>query len=270
MINKGCSKYGIQYDFNTHALAVEARPIVKNGGKSWYFITTDYAFGHSLQKNATAVINELGGTVLGSSDVPLGTNDFSSYLLQAKASGAEVIGLANAGQDLVNAVKQAHEFGITQSGTKLAGLLVFINDVKSLGLDIAQNLLFTTAFYWDRNEATRQFSKRFFKKHGVMPNMQQAGTYSAVTTYLKAVKAAGTDDADKVRTQLGKMTINDLMIRNGHIEPNGMARHDMFLARVKSPEKSEGEWDLLDIIATIPANKAFGSLSESTCPLLNQ
>lgn len=266
-----CSKYGIHYVYDTHALPVgTATAIVKNGGKSWFFITADYAFGHSLRDNTSEIVKALGGSVVGDVEAPLGTSDFSSYLLQASSSGADVIGLANAGGDTVNAVKQAHSFGIVSRGQKLAGMLVFLTDIKALGLKTAQGLEFTTAFYWDRDEASRQWSKRFFKQHGAMPTMVQAGVYSATTHYLEAVKAAGTDNSDAVRKELGKMTLNDFFVKDGHIEPNGLMAHDMYLVKVKSPEQSQSDWDLLKVVSTIPAKKAYIPISESSCPLLKK
>lgn len=266
-----CTPYGIHYVYDTHATPVgTATAIVKKGGKSWFFITADYAFGHSLYHNTAHIVESLGGKVLGNVMAPLATHDFSSYLLQAQASGAQVVGLANAGQDVVNSIKEANAFGIVQRGQELAGLLIFITDVKSLGLDTAQGLQFTTAFYWDRNDASRKWSKRFFAKHGAMPTMVQAGVYSAVTDYLKAIKAVGTDDADAVRAQMGKQTINDFFAENGHIEANGLMKHDMYLVKVKTPAESKGPWDLLKVVSTIPADKAFIPLSESVCPLVKQ
>lgn len=266
-----CSKYGIHYVYDTYSLPVgTATAIVKNGGDTWFFITADYAFGHSLQKNTTAIVEKLGGKVVGSVQAPLGTTDFASYLIQAKASGAEIIALANAGADTVNAIKQANAFGIVQQGQKIAGMLVFLTDVKALGLDTAQGLLFTSAFYWDRTDASRKWSKRFFEKHGAMPTMVQAGVYSAVTSYLEAIKAAGTDGSDAVREALGNMTINDMFVSGGTIEPNGLMKHDMFLMQVKSPDASEGEWDLLKVVSRIPADDAFIPLSQSSCPLLDK
>lgn len=266
-----CSPYGIHYTYDVYATgAATATAIVKEGGKKWFFITADYAFGHSVRDNTSAVVEDLGGTVVGGVNAPLSTNDFSSYLLQASNSGADVIGLANAGSDAINAIKQANEFGIVQRGQKLAGLLIYIADVKSLGLDTAQGLQFTTAFYWDRNDATREWSQRFHDKHGAMPTMIHAGTYSAVTNYLKAIKTAGNDDPNAVREQLGKMTINDFFAQNGKIEANGLMSHDMYLVEVKTPDSSEGEWDLMKIVRTIPAENAFIPLSESACPRLDQ
>lgn len=271
LTEEDCTKYGIHYVYDTYSLPVgTATAVVKNGGKTWFFITADYAFGHSLQQHTTEVVDKLGGKVLGSVDAPLSTADFSSYLLQAQASGAEVIALANAGQDTVNAIKQANAFGIVKGGQQMVGMLVFLSDVKSLGLKTAQGLQFTTAFYWDRNEASRKWSKRFMEKTGHMPTMVQAGMYSAVANYIKAVKAAGTDDGDAVRAQLGKMKIHDFFAENGKIEPNGLMRHDMYLVKVKTPEESKGPWDLLDVVSTIPGDVAYIPLADSVCPLLKQ
>ena len=265
-----CTPYGIHYVYDTHALPVgTATAMVKNGGESWFFITADYAFGHSLRDNTGAVVESLGGKVVGNVNAPLSTNDFSSYLLQAQSSGADVIGLANAGQDTVNAIKQANQFRIVQGGQKLAGMLVFITDVHSMGLDIAQGLQFTTAFVWNQNDETRAWSERFFERHGAMPTMVHAGVYSAVTNYLKAVKETGTDDSDTVRAKLGEMTLNDMFVKNGSILPNGTMLHDMYLVEVKKPSESESEWDLLRVVSKIPAEQAFIPLSESKCPLVN-
>jgi branched-chain amino acid transport system substrate-binding protein len=265
-----CSKYGLHYTYDTYALPVgTARAIVEDGGNTWFFIAADYEFGQSLQRNTTAVVKEMGGKVLGGVSVPLGSTDFASYLIQAKSSGAEVIALANTGADVVNAIKQANEFGIVQGGQQLAAMLMFLTDVKALGLDTAKGLKFTTAFYWDRTDESREWSKRYFEKHGAMPTMAQAGTYSSVLTYLKAVEEAGTDDADSVREVLGNMTINDMFVENGKVLPNGLVKHDMYLVQVKSPEESDGPWDLMKVVATIPAEKAWIPLSESACPLLN-
>lgn len=270
MTEEQCTKYGIHYSYDTYSTAVgTATAIVKNGGDTWFFITADYAFGHSLQKNTAEIVKSLGGKVLGSVAHPLGASDFASYLIQAKASGAEVIGLANAGGDAINTIKQAQSFGIVDQGQQLAGLLIFITDVKALGLKTAKGLKFTTAFYWDRTDATRKWSKRFFEKHGAMPTMVHAGTYSAVTTYLKAIKKAGTDDSDAVRKAMGNMTINDMFTQGGHILPNGSMVHDMYLVQVKSPEESKGPWDLLKVLDTIPGEKSYISLSESACPRLD-
>jgi branched-chain amino acid transport system substrate-binding protein len=265
-----CTPYGIHYVYDTHALPVgTATAMVKNGGESWFFITADYAFGHSLRDNTGEVVKSLGGTVVGNVNAPLSTNDFSSYLLQAQSSGADVIGLANAGQDTVNAIKQANQFRIVQSGQKLAGMLVFITDVHSMGLDIAQGLQFTTAFVWNQNEETTAWSERFFERHGAMPTMVHAGVYSAVSNYLKAVEETGTDDSDTVRAKLGEMTLNDMFVKDGSIMANGSMLHDMYLVEVKKPSESKSEWDLLRVVSKIPAEQAYIPLSESKCSLVN-
>jgi branched-chain amino acid transport system substrate-binding protein len=265
-----CSPYGIHYVYDTHALPVgTATAMVKNGGKKWFFITADYAFGHSLRDNTGAVVESMGGSVVGNVNAPLSTNDFSSYLLQAQSSGADVIGLANAGQDTVNAIKQANQFRIVQSGQKLAGMLVFLTDVHSMGLDIAQGLQFTTAFVWNKNEETTAWSNRFNERHGAMPTMVQAGVYSAVTNYLNAVKETGTDDTETVRAKLGEMTLNDMFVKGGKIAPNGSMLHDMYLVEVKKPSESKSEWDLLKVISKIPADKAYISMADTKCSLVN-
>lgn len=268
LTNKYCTEYGIHYVYDTYALPTgTATAVVKNGGKSWFFITADYEFGHSLQDNTARVVKALGGTVVGSVNAPLSTNDFSSYLLQAQGSGADVVALANAGQDFSNAVRQAHEFGLTDAGQQMVGLLGVLPDVKALGKKNAANLMLTTAFYWDRTPESRKFSKRFYEKVGAMPDMIQAGDYSAVMTYLEAVKAAGTDDADAVRKQLAKMEINDMFAQGGHIREDGLMVHDMYLVQVKKPEDSTAEWDMYKIVRTIPGEQAFQPMSEGSCSL---
>lgn len=266
-----CSPYGIHYVYDTHALPVgTATAMVKNGGEKWFFITADYAFGHSLRDNTGEVVKSLGGEVVGNVNAPLSTNDFSSYLLQAQASGADVIGLANAGQDTVNAIKQANQFRIVQGGQKLAGMLVFITDVHSMGLDIAQGLQFTTAFVWNQDEEALEWSNRFYERHNAMPTMVHAGVYSAVTHYLEAVKAVGTDESDAVRKKLGEMKLNDFFVKDGYIAANGSMFHDMYLVEVKKPEESESEWDLLKVVSRIPADAAYIPMSESTCSLVKE
>jgi len=242
---------------------------VKNGGKTWFFLTADYAFGQSLEKDATAVILANGGTVLGSVRHPFPGTDFSSFLLKAQASGAQVIGLANAGTDTTNSIKQAAEFGITRKQS-LAGLLVFISDVHSLGLKTTQGMYLTEGFYWDLNDEARAWSKRFFEKHKRMPTMAQAGDYSSVMHYLKAVKAVNSDDAQKVMTQMKKTPVNDFFARNGQIRDDGRMVHDMYLFQVKKPADSTGPWDYYKLIATIPADEAFQPLSASRCPLIKK
>ncbi len=266
-----CSPYGIHYVYDTHALPVgTATAMVRNGGKKWFFITADYAFGHSLRDNTGAVVKNLGGEVVGNVNAPLSTNDFSSYLLQAQSSGADVIGLANAGQDTVNAIKQANQFRIVQSGQKLAGMLVFISDVHSMGLDIAQGLQFTTAFVWNQDDEAEQWSRRFYERHKAMPTMVHAGVYSAVTHYLEAVKATGTDDSDTVRKQLGEMELNDFFVKGGKIAPNGSMLHDMYLVEVKKPDEATEEWDLLKVVSKIPAEDAYISMADTKCSLVNK
>lgn len=263
-----CSPYGIHYVYDTHALPVgTATAIVQNGGKKWFFITADYAFGHSLTDNTSAVVKSLGGEIVGNVNAPLSTNDFSSYLLQAQSSGADVIGLSNAGQDTVNAIKQANQFRIVQGGQKLAGMLVFITDIQSMGLDIAQGLQFTSAFVWNQNDETEAWSRKFFDRHGAMPTMVHAGVYSAVTHYLEAVKATGSDDGEAVRKKLGEMELNDFFVKGGKIAANGSMLHDMYLVEVKKPGESTEEWDLLKVVSKIPADKAYISMADSACPL---
>jgi branched-chain amino acid transport system substrate-binding protein len=265
-----CMKYGVHYGYDTHGLAAgTGSAIVENGGNTWFFIIADYAFGRSLEKDATKLITAKGGKVLGTVAAPIGTNDFSSFLLQAQASKAKVVGLGNAGTDTINAIKQAHEFHIVPN-QQLAAMLLFITDVKAMGLETAKGLLFTTAFYSDRTPETRAWSEKFFAKQKAMPTFVQAATYSAVRTYLKAIEAAGTDNPDSVRAELGKMTINDMFISDGHIAANGQLRNDLYLMKVKSPDQSKGPWDLVDHVATIKANDAYIPLSESKCPLLKQ
>jgi branched-chain amino acid transport system substrate-binding protein len=266
LTNKDCTAYGIHYAYDNYALAnVTGNAVVNSGGNSWFFITADYAFGHSLEKNTTDFVKTHGGKVLGGVRHPLSSADFSSYLLQAQNSGAKVIGLANAGGDFTNAVKQAREFGIAQKGQRLVGLLVFDSDVKSLGLNAAQGMQFASGFYWDRDAASREWSKRFYAKHKAMPTMDQAGAYSATMNYLKAVKAAGTDNPDAVMAKLKSMNISDFFAVNGKIRADGRMVHDMYLMEVKKPSESRGDWDILRIVKTIPGDKAFMPLSLSAC-----
>ena len=271
LTNKASTPYSIHYVYDTYALGkVTGQAVVQGGGKSWFFITADYAFGQSLEQNTTHFVTKYGGKSVGSVRHPLSTADFSSYLLQAQSSGAQIIGLANAGGDTINAIKQAREFGIGQKGQKLVGLLVFDTDIKSLGLNVAQGMQFTSGFYWDRDDATRAWSKRFFAIHKAMPTMDQAGAYSATMNYLKAIKAAGTDDPDAVMAKLKSMDISDFFAVHGKIRVDGRMVHDMYLMEVKKPSESKGEWDLLKIIKTIPGDEAFMPLSESTSPLVKK
>jgi branched-chain amino acid transport system substrate-binding protein len=266
-----CSPNTIHWTYDTYALAVgTGRAMVQEGGDSWFFITADYAFGHQLEADTAAVVEEEGGQVLGSVRHPLSSSDFSSYLLQAQGSGAKVIGLANAGTDTTNAIKQANEFGITQAGQQLASLLMFLTDIDALGLDVAQGLVMTTGFYWDMDEETRAWSERFNERAGQMPTMVQAGVYSAVMHYLNAIQEVGSDQAKAVVDQMKATPVHDFFAKNGQVREDGRMVHEMYLARVKTPDESEGRWDYLKILRTIPADQAFLPLEESTCSLVTQ
>lgn len=266
---KACSPFGFHWTYDTVALGLgTGSAVVKSGGDTWFFLTADYAFGHALAKDTMAVVKANGGKVLGEAVHPVNTSDFSSYLVQAQASGAKVIGLANGATDTTNSIKQAHEFGLTQSGRRLAGLLVFITDVHSLGLQTAQGLQMTESFYWDLNDETRAFSKRYAERmRGTMPSMVQAGVYSAVAHYLKAVAAAGTLDGTAVAAKIRDIPINDFMSKNVHIRRNGRVMRDFYLFQVKSPAESKGPWDYYKMVRTIPADEAARPESEDACPL---
>lgn len=268
--NEDCNDVTIHWTYDTYALAHgTAKTVVQQGGKSWFFLTADYAFGHSLEKDASEVVIANGGTVVGAVRHPFPGTDFSSFLLKAQASGAQVIGLANAGTDTTNSIKQAVEFGITPKQT-LAGLLMFITDVHSLGLKTAQGMYLTEGFYWDLNDAARTWSKRFFEKHKRMPTMAQAGDYSSMMHYLKAVKAINSDDAQKVMAQMKKAPVDDFFAKGGRIRDDGRMVHDMYLFQVKKPSESTGPWDYYKLRATIPAEEAFQPLSASRCPLIKK
>lgn len=268
--NKNCTDTNVHWTYDTYALAVgTGKAVVANGGDSWYFITADYAFGHSLEGDTSDIVTTSGGKVLGKVRVPFPNTDFSSFLMQAQASGAKIIGLANAGADTINAIKQAKEFGITPNQT-LAGLLIFITDINSLGLETAQGMMLTTGFYWDRNDETRAWSKRFRKLHKNMPTMAQAGVYSSLMHYFKAVEKAGSDEADKVMTAMKSIPINDMFAKNGYIRDDGRMIHDMYLAQVKKPSESKGPWDYYKILRTIPGDEAYMSLDKSTCKLVKK
>jgi branched-chain amino acid transport system substrate-binding protein len=268
LTGKACSPNGAHWVYDTYSLAKgAATAVVNQGGKSWFFVTADYAFGHSLETNAANFVKALGGTVVGAVRHPTGSADFSSFLLQAQSSGAQVIGVANAGADTVNAIKQAAEFGISGK-QKIVGLLIQDPEIHALGLAAAQGLQFVEAFYWDQNDETRAFAKRFWKEYGQPPTEVQAGTYSAVAHYLKSVQAAGTDDAKAVMAKMKELPINDFMTRNGRIRDDGRVIRDMYLLEAKSPKESTGDWDLLKVVATIPGDQAFRPLSESECPLV--
>lgn len=267
LTGKACAPTSVHWMYNTVALANgTGTAVVKAGGNTWFFITADYAFGHALERDTSAVVEANGGKVLGSVKVPLNTADFSSYLLQAQSSKAKVIGLANAGGDTINSIKQAAEFGIVQGGQKLAGLLVFVTDVHSLGLKTAQGLQLTEGFYWDQDDQTRTWSKKFFDRMKKQPTMVQAGVYSAVTHYLNAIKATNSIDGPTVIKQLKSAPINDFAIRNGKIQDDGMLVHDMYLFEVKKPDESKSEWDLYKQISTIPGAEAFKRPKGNECP----
>ncbi|TXF11267.1 ABC transporter substrate-binding protein [Pelomicrobium methylotrophicum] len=268
--NEQCTDTNVHWTYDTYALAVgTGRAVVQQGGKSWFFLTADYAFGHSLERDTTAIVEKMGGKVLGSVRHPFPAQDFSSFLLKAQASGAQVIGLANAGNDTINSIKQAAEFGITPKQS-LAGLLMFISDVHTLGLKATQGMYLTTGFYWDYNDETRAWSKRFFESRKRMPTMVQAGDYSAVYHYLKAVKAAGTDDTMTVMAKMKATPVNDFFAKNGRIRDDGRMVHDMYLVQVKKPEESRYPWDYYHIRQVIPGDQAFMPLSESKCPLVKK
>ena len=270
LTGKACSPNTIHWTYDTYALAQgTGSAMVEQGGDTWFFITADYAFGHALERDTTALVEKAGGKVLGSVRHPFPGSDFSSFLLQAQASGAKVIGMANAGGDTINTVKQASEFGITQGDQSLAALLLFLTDVRSLGLATAQGLVMTEAFYWDLNDQTREFSNRFAEKHGgAKPTMVQAGVYSSVLHYLKAVEATGGTDPAAVLAKMKEMPTDDPVFGQGTIREDGRKLHDMYLFRVKTPDQSKGEWDLYEQVATIPAGEAFRPLAESECPLV--
>ena len=262
-----CTPYGFHWAFDTHALAVgTGGALVEAGGDSWFFLTADYAFGYALEKDTSDIVTSKGGKVLGSVRVPLNSSDFSSFLLQAQSSKAKIIGLANAGLDTTNSIKQAAEFGIVKGGQKLAGLLMTLAEVNGLGLDAAQGLILTEGFYWDHDDKARAFSERFFKRTGRMPSMIHAGTYSATLSYLKAVKAAGTKDSDAVVAKLKELPVDDAFAQ-GKVLANGRMVHDMYLFEVKAPSESKKPWDYYKLISTVPGDKAFFSAKESGCPL---
>ena len=272
LTNDACTPVTVHYAYDTYALANStARAVVEKGGNSWFFLTADYTFGTTLEKDATDVVTASGGKVLGSVRHPLNASDFSAFLVRAQASGAKVVGLANAGGDTINAIKGAHEFQLTKDGKQsLAGLLVYINDVHTLGLEAAQGMLLTTAFYWDRNDESRKWARRFFEKTKKMPNMSQAGLYSSVLHYLKAVDAAGTDETGAVMARMKQMPINDIFASNGRIREDGRMVHDMYLYQVKKPSESKYPWDYYKQVAVVPGDKAFQPLSASACPLVKK
>lgn len=271
LTNNECSPLGIHYVYDTFALATgTGNAIVKSGKKDWFFITADYAFGHSLEENTASVVKELDGNIVGTVRHPFGGSDYSSFILQAQSSGAEVVAFANAGKDFSTAMKQASEFGVVQSGQTIAGMLVFLTDINALGLDVAQGLTFTNGYYWDFNEETRAFAERFFERHDAMPTMIQAGFYSAVTQYLNGVKELGTDDPKAVREWFGKTKINDFFAKDGVVREDGRMVHTMYLAEVKSPDESTSKWDVAKVIREIPGDEAFMPLEKSSCDLVQK
>jgi branched-chain amino acid transport system substrate-binding protein len=272
LTGSACSPNTVHWTYDTWQLANgTGGAMVRNaGGDSWFFLTADYAFGHALERDTTAVVTAAGGTVVGSVRTPFPGTDFSSFLLQAQASGAKVVGLANAGGDTINSMKQASEFGITQGGQSIAGLLVFINDVHSLGLDVAQGLVLTESFYWDLNDQTREWSARFEEQMGKKPSMVQAGVYASTLHYLKAVEALGSkDDGAAVVAKMKEMPTDDPLFGQGEVRADGRKTHDVYLFRVKTPDQSEGEWDLYETVDTIPAAEAFRPLDQGGCSLVN-
>jgi branched-chain amino acid transport system substrate-binding protein len=264
-----CSPTGFKWSYDTYSAASgTAKAIVAQGGKDWFFITADYTFGYTLEEQTSQVVKAAGGRVLGSARHPIGTADFSSYLLKAQASGAKVIALANGGTDTISSIKQAGEFGLTGPGKAvLAGLTIFITDIHGLGLEAAQGMLLTTSFYWDRDEKSREWSNKFFAVTGKMPTMVHAGVYSGVHHYLEAVRAAGTADGPTVARKMRELPINDMTVQNGTILPNGRVLQDMYLVRVKSPAASTKPWDYYEILSTTPGKDAFMSYQESGCHL---
>ncbi len=265
---KNCTPNEASWIYDSYALTTSlAKSTVAEGRDTWFFITVDYTFGHSLEADATAAVLAAGGKVLGSVRHPLNTSDFSSYLLQAQASGAKVVAFANGGGDMVNAVKQANEFGLTKKQS-MVSLLVFLSDVHSMQLQAAQGLKFVTAFYWDRDDETRAWSKRFFERQGRMPTMPQAAVYSAVRHYIASIKAAGTDEAKAVMAKMRELPVNDFYVKNGHVREDGRLVHDMLFAQVKTPAESTKPWDYYKILGTIPGDQAFRPLAEAGCPLV--
>ncbi|BBB99232.1 branched-chain amino acid transport system substrate-binding protein [Bradyrhizobium japonicum] len=266
---KSCSPYTLHWTYDTYANAhTVGSAIVKNGGDTWFFITADYLFGHSIERDTGDVVRAAGGKVLGSARHPLNTPDFSSFLLQAQASKAKIIGMANGGADTINTIKQASEFGIVAGGQNLAGIVMFISDIHSLGLKLAQGLIITEAYYWDLNDRTRAFGKRFFERMKRMPTMNQAATYSATLHYLNAVKAAGTKETKPVLAKMRATPVRDAFTDNGVVREDGRMVHSMFLFEVKKPEESKAPWDYYKVLAEVPGDQAFRPLKDGGCPLI--
>ena len=271
LTNDACTPNSVHYAYDTYALARgTGSALMKAGQKSWYFLTADYAFGHALEADTSAVVKAMGGEIVGSTRYPIETFDQSSFLLQAQASKAQVVALAGSGNVLVNSIKSAQEFGIPKGGQTLAGLLVWITDIKSLGLQSAQGLVLTNAFYWDRDDETRAWSKRFYQRMQRMPHMGDAGDYSSTMHYLKAIEAAGTDEAQAVMAKMRELPINDFFAKNGRIREDGRMVHDMYVYEVKKPSESKGEWDYYKLREIIPGDQAFRPLKDSVCPLVKK
>ncbi|NMK45149.1 ABC transporter substrate-binding protein [Achromobacter sp. Bel] len=267
LTNEQCTPYTLNYAYDTVAQARgTGAAVVKAGGKTWYFLTADYAFGNALQADTTKVVEAGGGKVVGSVKHPLASSDFSSFLLQAQSSKAEILALANAGADATNAIKAANEFGITKT-MRLAGLIMFINDIHAMGLDAAQGLYLTDSWYWNTSDETRAWSQKFFERRKAMPSSLQAADYSAALQYLRAVKATGTDDADRVLAHMRENKLNDLYIKDGVVRPDGRVVHDMYLLQVKTPAQSKAPWDYFNVVQTIDGNEAFTTKAESRCAL---
>ena len=271
LTNEYCSPNHIHWTYDSYALANgTAKSVLADGGKSWFILTADYAFGHAMEADITKVVEADGGQVVGKVRHPFPSSDFSSYILQAQGSGADVIAFANAGSDTVNSLMTASQFGVAQSGQKLAGMVVFLNDIHAMGLDVTKGLMLTTGWYWDMNDESRAWAQRYHKRFGKMPGMVPAGIYSATTNYLNAIKATGSDEAQAVRAQMMATPVNDMFAKNGKVRADGRMVHDMYLAQVKTPAESKGEWDLYKIVRTIPGAEAYRPESESKCKLLTK
>ncbi len=270
LTNAHCTPYTVHYAYDTTALARGTGSAVVNaGGKDWFFLTADYAFGHALERDTAAVVKASGGKVLGNVRAPLSTTDFSSFMLQAQSSGAKILGLANAGGDFVNSVKAAREFGVTP-GMNLAGLLVFINDVHALGLDATQGMYLTAGWYWDMDDESRKWAERFYEKQKRMPSFLQAGDYSAAAFYLRGVKETGSDDGETLMKWMKSNKIDDFFAKGGYVREDGRMVHEMYLVQVKKPEESKRDWDYYTIVERLPGEKVYGSLEESTCKLVKK
>jgi branched-chain amino acid transport system substrate-binding protein len=271
LTGKSCSAHSVHWVYDTYGQSKTlVNAIMKQGGDTWFFITVDYAFGHALEQNASDFVKAAGGRVVGSARHPLNNADFSSYLVQAQASKAKVVVMANGGADITNAIKQAKEFGLDRGGQRVAALLIQYPEVRAIGLPTAQGLLMASSFYWDMSPEARAFTDRFAAAKGMPPTMIQAGTYGATLHYLKAVKAAGTDEAKAVMAKMKELPINDFMTKQGRIREDGRVIRDMYLMQVKTPDESKSEWDLAKIVATVPGEQAFRSLAEGGCPLVKK